>query len=193
MRKPRASLGASANEPRTPRPCRLSDLIASLRLVAGQDVLDDRQAKAGALLGAAGLDVDAVEALGDARNVLLGDAGAEIAEGDVDAAFGAVIGGAIDTTTVPPDWPYLQAFSSRFSNTWNSSSRSPGTSTGPSAKSARSRRPFRGRAARASRYAVERLAQIDLGRPAAGRASSPAATATGDRRSAAPCGRSGPA
>ena len=38
--------------------------------MAGQDVLDDGQPKPGALLSAACLGVDPVEALGDARDVL---------------------------------------------------------------------------------------------------------------------------
>ena len=59
-------------------------------VVAGQDVLDDREPKPGALLGAAVVDVDTVEALGDARNVLFGYARPEIADGDRDLRIGRV-------------------------------------------------------------------------------------------------------
>src|SRR5689334_15886800 len=58
-------------------------------VVARQYVLDDRQAEAGALLGAAALNIDPVEALGDARDVLFGDAGTVVLDGDIDALFGA--------------------------------------------------------------------------------------------------------
>ena len=61
-----------------PSPSRLSTVMPGL--VAGEDVLDDGEAEAGAAMLAAGLDVDPVEALGQARQVLLGDARAEVAD-----------------------------------------------------------------------------------------------------------------
>src|SRR5215204_7356224 len=48
------------------------------RLVARQDVLDDGETEAGSPLGPALRHVDAVEPLGQARQVLGGDAGTEI-------------------------------------------------------------------------------------------------------------------
>src|SRR6266498_2168466 len=60
-------------------------------IVARQDMFDNGQAKACALLRSAVLDIDAVEALGDARDVLLGYAGTEVPDGDVDARFGTGI------------------------------------------------------------------------------------------------------
>ena len=43
-------------------------------MMAGEDVLDDGEAEAGAAMLAAGVDIDPVEALGEPRDVLLGDA-----------------------------------------------------------------------------------------------------------------------
>ena len=57
------------------------------RIVPAQYVLDDRKAEPGALLGAAFLDIDTVKALGDAGNVLVGNARPEIAHGDINAGF----------------------------------------------------------------------------------------------------------
>ena len=48
--------------------------------MAVEDVLDDGQPQPGAALLAARLDIDAVEALGEPRQVLGGDAGAEVAD-----------------------------------------------------------------------------------------------------------------
>ena len=50
--------------------------------VAVEDVLDQRQAEPGAALCAALGDVDAVEALGQPRQVLGGDAGTSVAHRD---------------------------------------------------------------------------------------------------------------
>src|SRR6478752_7038668 len=52
-----------------------------------EDVLDQRQAEPGAALGAAFRDVDAIEALGQARQMLWRDAGAAVAHRDARLAF----------------------------------------------------------------------------------------------------------
>src|SRR5215211_8872774 len=75
------------------------------RLVARQDVLDDGETEAGSSLGPALRHVDAVEPLGQARQVLGRDAGTEIPDADdplartpaagADADFDPFTGGAI--------------------------------------------------------------------------------------------------
>ena len=83
--------------------------------MAGQNVLDDRQAETRAAMVTAGLDIDPVEALGQPRQMLLGDARPEIA--DREPTVRRLAAGSKVTSTLPPDWPYLQAFSIRFSKT----------------------------------------------------------------------------
>src|SRR3569623_966274 len=54
-------------------------------VMTGQYMLDDRKAKPGAFLGAAVFDIDAVAALGDARNVFFGNARTIVPYRDVEA------------------------------------------------------------------------------------------------------------
>src|SRR4051812_47088773 len=54
-------------------------------VMSGQYMLDDRKAKSSAFLGAARFDIDAIKALGDARDMLFGNARAVVRYGDVDA------------------------------------------------------------------------------------------------------------
>ena len=83
--------------------------------VAGQDVLDDRQAEAGAL-SAPGLrsTIDAIEALGDARNVFGGECpDRNRVTVTSTSGCGPDLPSTIETTTRRRSWPYLQAFSSK--------------------------------------------------------------------------------
>src|SRR5712691_7135248 len=56
--------------------------------MAVEDVLDEREAEAGAALGATVADVDAVEPFGQARQMLAGDAGTVIAYRNAGLASG---------------------------------------------------------------------------------------------------------
>ena len=114
--------------------------------MAVEDVLDQREPEAGAPLRAALADVDAIEALGQPRQVLGRDAGTIVAHRDAaprarrrrrrrDASV---------TSIRLPEAPYFSAFSTRFSNTRSSSSRSPCTSSG-SGGNAATAPPRRGR------------------------------------------------
>ena len=95
-------------------------------LMAGEDVLDDGKAEAGAAMLAAGSRRRPGRSARSAAAVLLGDARAEVADRDSGGPAVARRRRGVTTTRLP-DWPYLQAFSIRFSKTWISSSRSPAT------------------------------------------------------------------
>ena len=100
--------------------------------MAVDDVLDDGEAEPGAAQLARAGGIDAVEALGQARQMLARDAVAVVAHRDGDAAARSPAArgdrptAARDSIGVPRR-PYLMALSSRFWNTCASSSASPST------------------------------------------------------------------
>src|SRR5581483_778650 len=64
-----------------------------LALVRLHDVLDDRQPEAGAAEIARARLVDSIKALGEARQIFFRNAGAGVADGDLDIAVMAVLSG----------------------------------------------------------------------------------------------------
>ena len=119
--RPSAEAVGSRTEKVLPAPGALS--ICEMPLVAPQDVLDDREAQAGAAQapGAAGLD--AVEALGQPRQMLLGDARPLVVDrrparqrGPPPAPkpAGAAASAAARMRTGLPSPPYLIALSTRL-------------------------------------------------------------------------------
>ena len=126
---PRLASGANAVNV---EPCAEPAFDRQPAAMAGEDVLDDGEAEAGAALGAALAGVDAVEAFGQARQMFGRDAAAVVAH-DESAVLAAVVVTVISTRTAPAPSagaPYLIAFSIRFSATRTNSSRSPSTMTG---------------------------------------------------------------
>ncbi len=94
--------------------------------------------------------IDPVEPLGQPRQVLRCDAGAEVADHDPDFRRASLdAAGVRETITRPPAAPYLSAFSIRFSNSRKSSSRSPRSRGAPgSSISIATWRPWRAAPAR---------------------------------------------
>ena len=95
--------------------------------VGAHDVLGDGEAEAGAAGFARAGFVDAVEALEEARKMLGGDAGAEVANIELDALGMARDGRSYNTGTEfdrAPERPYFMALSMRLEKTWWMASRS---------------------------------------------------------------------
>ncbi len=92
--------------------------------VGEHDVLGDGEAEAGAAGFAGAGFVDAVEAFEEARQMLGGDAGAEILHVKFDSEFDAALAGRAPSTMRPPERPYFMALSIRLEKTWWMASRS---------------------------------------------------------------------
>ena len=93
------------------------------RLVTVQNMLHQGQAQPRSALLSALDDIDPIEALRETRQVLGAMPGPK-SRTVIEIARSPSLSA---TSTLPPDWPYLTAFSMRFSKTRISSSRSPRT------------------------------------------------------------------
>ena len=95
-----------------------------MSLMAAQHVLDDGEAEPGAAEPACRARFDAVEPLGEARQVLLGDAGPLVGDRTAHAgaaaaapeSAGAAVSAWASIRTVVPSPPYLMALSIRLTN-----------------------------------------------------------------------------